>query len=221
MKLFPTLSLLKRKREFARQSISNCWTDRENVLRDDVNLFLWKRSLDRAIPQYLSSIIHSDPEPIQCVITSSNLSQQIEKARNSWDILSQHEGAPFWSDILFLANDFLEFAPSGTATLHLRIIADDACRKFHTDGYPLRLFTTYWGKGTEWLPEDAVDRSALGTQNDRIVRVPAMIRQMEAGEVGILKGESPSSARSVLGIVHRSPEMTQPGEKRIILRVDI
>ena len=69
-----------------------------------------------------------------------------------------------------LVNDFLDYSPSGAGTVHLRVISDDSCRKFHTDGYPLRLFTTYLGRGTEWLPEKATNRKGLGKSNDLIVK---------------------------------------------------
>ena len=105
--------------------------------------------------------------------------------------------------------------------MHLKMISDDACTKFHTDGYSLRLFTTYHGKGTEWLPEKAVNRTFLGQSNDLIVKDASRIQQMDAFEVGILKGEIPGKASSVKGIVHRSPKIAHTGEKRIILRVDI
>lgn len=127
----------------------------------------------------------------------------------------------FWEDVTILIQDFLAFSENSSATVYLKVIDNNACTKFHTDGYSLRLFTTYHGRGTEWLPEKAVNRSALGETNDQIVKDPSKIQRMETCEVGILKGEIPNAPNRTRGIVHRSPEIVQTGEKRIILRIDI
>ncbi len=83
------------------------------------------------------------------------------------------------------------------------------------------LFTTYLGRGTEWLPEKAVNRSALGKTNELIVKDPSLIQRMNAFDVGILKGELPKRMQRVKGVVHRSPQISEAGEKRVVLRVDI
>lgn len=103
----------------------------------------------------------------------------------------------------------------------MKVITSNACAKFHIDGYSLRLFTTYYGPGTEWLPENAVNRNALGTTNEQIVKDQSKINRLGTGHVAILKGELPNRKNSVRGIVHKSPEITGSGDKRIILRVDI
>lgn len=84
-----------------------------------------------------------------------------------------------------------------------------------------RLFTTYIGPGTEWLPEEAVNRKALGTTNEKIVMDKSKIQRIQTGHLAILKGELPNHNESVKGIVHRSPEIKNSGGKRIILRIDI
>ena len=89
------------------------------------------------------------------------------------------------------------------------------------DWYHLRLFTTYHGKGTEWIPEEAVDRSALGQTNKEIVKDQSKVQQLETFDVGILKGAHSESKRPIKGIVHRSPEIEREGEKRVILRIDL
>lgn len=78
------------------------------------------------------------------------------------------------------------------------------------------------GIGTEWLPEAATNRQRLGTTNEQIVKDYSKVRRMDTFEVGILKGEPRNQTnRTIGGIVHRSPEIKQSGQKRIILRVDV
>ncbi|MEM8893030.1 MAG: DUF1826 domain-containing protein, partial [Bacteroidota bacterium] len=123
-------------------------------------------------------------------------------------------------DVYKLASDFLSYSDYGRGRLHLRVVNNDGCTKFHTDNYTLRLFTTYVGKGTEWLPESAVNRTGLGKGNEHVVKNQTMIERMRPFEVGLLKGEIKN--RSITkGIVHRSPKISHTGEKRIILRIDI
>lgn len=102
----------------------------------------------------------------------------------------------------------------------LKRVEDDACRKFHTDRYDLRMFCTYVGKGTEWLEEQHVNRSALvaGT-NDQIVKDWSKVRHIEAGQLAIFQGEASAQNRNK-GIVHRSPPIEREGGMRIIFRVD-
>ncbi len=205
------------------QVISEAWEDRNKILNDGVNLFCWKRPENPDIHQFLQGVLNSHPQPIQVSVNKVELPQQLENARKSWE---EHQDSingeeQFWQDIFMLVNDFLDYSTSGAGTVHLRVISDDSCRKFHTDGYPLRLFTTYLGRGTEWLPEKATNRKGLGKSNDVIVKRPALIQRMKPFEVGILKGEIPGRQRNVKGVVHRSPEIAQNEEKRITLRVDI
>ncbi len=202
-----------------KQVISESWKHRERILDEDVNLFCWKRSPESAINDFLHEMVCRNVPPATAAVAQSDLKEQLSEVAATWD--SSQESGPFWEDVYQITYDFLHFSKDGSGTLHLRIIDNNACTKFHTDGYPLRLFTTYIGQGTEWLPEDAVNRSALGKQNEQIVKNTDKVQQMAAGHVGILKGELPTRKRSVKGIVHRSPEIVNTGEKRIILRVDI
>ena len=204
------------------QVLSEDWEDRNQILDDGVNLFCWKRPENPVIHQFLQGVLNSHPQPIQVSVNKDELPEQLENARQSWGKHpDSNNGEQFWQDIFMLVNDFLDYSTSGAGTVHLRVITDDSCRKFHTDGYPLRLFTTYLGRGTEWLPEAATNRKGLGKSNDRIVKKPAMIQRMKPFEVGILKGEVPGHHRTAKGVVHRSPGISQDGEKRITLRVDI
>lgn len=213
------ISMFKAKQP--RQETSANWDDRKVILKDQVNLFCWRRSPDPVIERYLSSVLEKCPKPIKLDVNHQCLSQQLHKARKLWDVNMAIEGEVFWEDVCLIVNDFLDFSNTKSGTLHLKIVENNACKKFHTDGYSLRLFTTYHGRGTEWLTEKGTNRRGLGKTNQLIVKDPSQIRRMKAFEVGILKGEAAGSRSGQKGIVHRSPEIEQDGKKRIILRVDI
>jgi hypothetical protein len=199
--------------------VSKSWEDREEIIKKEVNLFCWKRPVDFRIVNYLKEIQNERPERISQFISLIDLHRQLELCRSKWD--SEKRGDEFWNDVANLTSDFLRLSERSEGQLHLRIVEDDACAKFHTDRYKFRLFSTYLGPGTEWLPEMATNRSALGKDNSRIVRDEFFIQRMEAFEVGILKGQYVSEKQGIKGIVHRSPEISKTKEKRVILRVDV
>jgi len=203
------------------QLMSNFWADRNSILSEGINLFCWQRKPDPVIHQYLEEILKRSPKPIRLSIQSERLTDQLMSARLAWDSERLPTGTKFWDDVSMIVSDFLTLAGSEIGTMHLKVVSNNACSKFHVDGYSLRLFTTYLGKGTEWIPESATNRNALGKSNELILKDPSRIQQMKPFEVGILKGELSNRLRLVKGIVHRSPEIDQLNKKRIILRVDI
>lgn len=221
MNLLSTLSSLRSKPKSPEQVISDFWSDREVILSRGVNLFCWRRPADTWITQYVNRLINRELENIKVYVGLSSLDSDLEQIRKAWDPTFEPSASAFWQDLSFLARDFLHMSATGAGTLHLRMVRNDACTKFHLDGYDLRLFTTYHGPGTEWLPEKAVYRGALGKNNDQIVKEPKLIQQMQPFEVGILKGEIPNKVNATPGIVHRSPAITGSGGKRIIMRIDI
>lgn len=204
-----------------RQVISTSWEDRDFILKKDVNLFCWQRQLDLEAIEYLERRLAEGPKKIRMRLTGKELPDLISGARKSWGKEYSNGEYLFWQDVSLLAYHFLQFSDTGEATLHLHAVENDACTKFHIDGYRLRLFTTYLGPGTEWLPEEAVNRSGLGKTNELIVKNPDLIQRMNAMDVGILKGEVPNKPRYVRGIVHRSPHISTTNGKRIIMRIDI
>lgn len=220
MNLF-SFPFLRTRPKSPKQVISESWSQRETILSSGVNLFCWKRPQNTEIIQYFFELTQKDLENVRVHLSLSAFDTDLSSARSIWDPSFDTHADPFWKDVAFLAKDFLRMSSTGAGTLHLRLVDNDACTKFHLDGYDLRLFTTYYGQGTEWLPEEAVNRSALGKSNELIVRSPDLIQRMETYEVGILKGEIPNIINDTPGIVHRSPAIAGTGQKRIIMRLDI
>lgn len=227
MKIGPELRIFQKipfldPRPFApKQLISESWEDRKHISERDMNLFCWRRPIDPIISNYLEQLLENELPVIRFHTQLAYLDKRFSEAKNKWGSEKTEASELFWQDALQISRDFLEFSKDGSGVVHLKVISDDSCRKFHIDGYSLRLFTTYVGKGTEWLPEKAVNRLALGKANELIVKDPSLVQRMNAFDVGILKGELPRRSQRVRGIVHRSPQISKAGEKRIILRVDI
>jgi hypothetical protein len=95
------------------------------------------------------------------------------------------------------------------------------CRKFHEDYLRFRLLTTYFGPGTEWVPEQAVDRRALARRiecahesNRSVVPDASQIRRSAPRDVILMKGVLHPERR---GAIHRSPPIQESGLRRIVL----
>jgi hypothetical protein len=104
--------------------------------------------------------------------------------------------------------------------VRLEIERRDRCRLFHTDRIGLRLLSTYLGPGTEWVPEIALDRAALGSgDNSKIAPRPEEVRHLHPFWVGLFKGDLHPDCRG-RGSVHRSPPIERRRGVRILLTID-
>eukprot|EP00466_Bigelowiella_natans_P009815 jgi/Bigna1/137875/aug1.41_g12583 len=210
-----------------KQTMSASWADRSRILTPDVNLFCWQRTMDETTQKYLASrvnehLFNRSPPPVTMDISRESLATDIASLRENWDGRRRRTDADnFWQDVEELASDFIQFSPSGSGTLTLQVVRKTLCPKFHMDWNYLRLLTTYHGKGTEWLPEETTNRCCLGTMNERIVKDRSKVRRLQTFDVGIFKGAHSENQIPIKGIVHRSPEVEKPEEKRIILRIDL
>lgn len=153
-----------------KQVISDTWPDRNAILKSDVNLFCYRRMSNQQISTYLQKTIESDKEPITFLTDLNDLDKWISELRGIWDGDNKKAGDVFWGDFSRLVGDFLTFSQNKAGTIKLKMVHSDECSKFHTDDYSLRLFTTYYGKGTEWLPEKSSKRWALGKTNEQTVK---------------------------------------------------
>ncbi len=129
-------------------------------------------------------------------------------------------GGPLIRDAARLVRLYAGIVGCPAVQLRLDSVAGGGCRFFHADHVGLRLLCTYRGAGTHWLPDDAVERSALGRgDNDAVLADPHRIRKLGTGHVGLLKGEDWPGNRG-RGLVHRSPPADPSGAPRLLLCLD-
>jgi hypothetical protein len=125
------------------------------------------------------------------------------------------------ADVTRLVRLVAGYSGGSALAVSLSTVRSNKCRKFHADYMHLRLVTTYVGPGTEWLPEEAIRREALGVPsacpdeaNLRVVRSQGAIRGALSGHVVMMKGAlHPGSP----GAVHRSPPIEGSGLARLVL----
>jgi hypothetical protein len=188
------------------------------IQQPDVNLVYWDRILTSGQQDFFQSLL---PEftGFQGTVDAAEIDAFLRT-----NLLREVGGgaeAAAWADELVAATQvFLSLTRAQRAQIIVKKVADDACRKFHTDRYDLRLFCTYVGKGTEWLADAYVNRKALVTgTNEEIVRDWTQVKRLAPGQIAIFQGEASSENRNK-GIVHRSPPIEREGGQRIIFRVD-
>ena len=170
-----------------RQVISQSWDDREKNISIGCKSVLLEKTENYFNFKLSVGIIKKRVTPDSVSLEIHEIDQNIVKARHKWDQNLSNQGNLFWNDISQLVKDFLFLARMQSGTIHLKVINDNACSKFHTDRYKLRLFTTYYGKGTQWLPEKATNRKALGKTNKLIVKDASKIQELSPYDVGVLK----------------------------------
>lgn len=191
------------------------------IHRSSVNLALWTRRLPADLADDAG---WSAAEPFssehRIEMGPINMRRRIAQLLDAAG-LPPGAGRPLLaSNMARLVRLFAALSGFSQINLRLELLDHDACRLFHCDLKGLRLLCTYYGPGTDWLPEDAVDRRALGGGCNRaICRDPGRIKRLATGTVGLFKGEAhPGNAGR--GIVHRSPPIAKEGLRRLVLCLD-
>ena len=188
------------------------------ILDEDVNLAIWQRQLPVHIVDFGALLLSLD-EPLADAIV---LEMADEKAQPNLRGLAARfndlEGyAGFIADVSWLVSAYACLLGAKRIGLRLRALDKAMCPRFHADHVPVRLITTYAGIGSQWLEEGVMDRRQLGQPQAEPTQ-SALIQQVNAGEVALLKGEKWQGNEGA-GLIHRSPALA-PGERRLILTLD-
>jgi hypothetical protein len=135
-------------------------------------------------------------------------------------LLPDDIGAWLTTDIRMLLGGWTRITEEVRCRLRMEAVGTDACRKFHTDQVRIRLLCTYRGPGSEWVPDEHVQRSRLGPhgENEDIVPELSAVRRVPRFAAALLKGDA--FDRRTPGIVHRSPLLASGVPHRLVLRID-
>ena len=113
----------------------------------------------------------------------------------------------------------------GARCVGVRLVVSDGphCPRFHVDRVVARGVATVLGAGTEWLEEEALDRTRLGHAGgpddgtSGVVRDWGRIRRAEPGWLGVFKGTAWPGAEE-RAVVHRSPPAG--AGRRVVVTLD-
>jgi Protein of unknown function (DUF1826) len=197
--------------------------DAARILRPEVNLCVWARALAPELREALEAEFS-----VRELDRSASLDPAAPEAGPL--LAGLPRGAVrdwIGRDIEALAGAARTWADGRRLKASLAVCHNDGCPKLHVDYIGIRILCTYLGPGTEWAPNDAVRREALGRPapsfseaNRAVLGAERGIQHIQAGHVAWLKGEAWAGNRGN-GLVHRSPPIAAPGLKRLVLTIDI
>jgi hypothetical protein len=178
------------------------------------DLVIWTRRLEDAVDRYVTRLITRDTFDLMAHGSPEEVSRGLGAALPPWvgreALVADMEG---------LAAAVMRSLGCATVQARLELLDRDACRLFHVDRVSARLLTTYAGPGTQFLAHRDVMREGLGRgDNARVVRSGADIQELSNGWVGLFRGEREPAMRG-RGVVHRSPPVRAPGQRRLVFKV--
>lgn len=178
-----------------------------------VNLVLLQRELPAPLTQWLEALCADDAvEDFELVRETSPAGEACEY----FDIYLPKQApglALFQAQVREVVALFADVFDAQALGLRLRLTHAPICPSFHVAAKVLcRLITTWAGPGTQWLPEEHVDRAALTR-----AQAPEAVRALAVGELGLFKGTAWPAATAP-ACVHRSPPSTQ---RRLVMTLDL
>ena len=185
-----------------------------SIFLDDVNLAIWERKLSDEIEEFANSFAEASNEQDYFLIVEGK--KPVGNVLPNW--ATQLTGYQEWQEDLESIVEMYRclFEPEAVG-IRLHVLRSTMCPRFHVDRVPARLLVTYAGRGTEWLPEEALNRT-LGTAKlpDQFADESA-IRVIPKGAISILKGTA-WEGNEDQAIAHRSPDpLSTP---RLVLGLD-
>ncbi len=192
-----------------------------DIYQEDVNVSIWQRQLSPSLQAAVDAFLTANPScQLDKIVTPENAFVSISKLLGRGDYVA--ELSINMAELVEIFCDLFELEQAG---FRLATLNRAMCPRFHTDKVPCRLITTYQGVATEWLPDEVVDYSKLGTGNgglpdeqSGLFQSKDEIRYLNRGDVALFKGER-WIGNEQSGLVHRSPAVLA-GEQRLLLTLD-
>lgn len=197
--------------------------DLAEIYNPAITLAVWERQLSRHLDQEIRALLGQPcPVNLRCQLDAdeTRIQQQLQgiSGLDHWPLLTQELGK-----LAILFSSLFETSAIG---LRVHTLDQAMCPRFHVDRVPVRLVCTYGGPGTEWLHDDAADRTRLGPghgghpdERSRLFQDPAAIMQIATGAVALMKGETWQD-NAGRGLIHRSPWLA-PDQRRLIVTLDL
>lgn len=199
--------------------------DLASIYDPAIHLAVVQRQPEPAVAEFVEEVMARRCLPSAELVVGRGLglTEQLPAALVGFakDVAALPGYAAFCGDLELQLAIFTELFELDAIGMRITTLHGPMCPRFHVDHLPCRLITTYGGRGTEWLPEEYVDRELLG-RADLPLRHPetgdGSTRALEPRAIGLFRGEGWLDG-SVGGVVHRSPDI-QAAQPRLLVTLD-
>lgn len=195
----------------ARPEISDKADTLTKIYEEHCNIAVWQREISPAINEELATLLARQHALEMREIVSPENAEAM--------LMRKSLGAKLSQDIAQLIDMFCCLFGLQQTGMRLRVLDHAMCPRFHVDQVPCRLIHSYCGPGTEWIADHkdlkAINALTTDCSDDRNPK-GNKIRQLNAGDVALLKGGSWEGSM-IPALIHRSPKADR---KRLLLTLD-
>lgn len=215
-------------------------TDTSHMVLSDIfspehSVVVWQRDdsfsqVKQLVSRYFASVFSDIGLGIREVFPVESLKEALAEVLpdvSDNDTTANDEGKKAAIDDIYLLSDMLTcLFNCDTVGLRLAPLSSAMCPSFHTDNIPVRLVCTYLGPGTQWLPQEAIRRRAVGAgkqdkadnSHSSMLYDEKHVQQMAMFDAGLLKGRAWEN-QEAMAAVHRSCALAAD-QQRVLLTLD-
>ena len=168
---------------------------------------IWRRRMQRGMQSWLDTLPVDQLPTGRIVLPVSQVRSAVTELMNISEMPDCAERKLLLDDICLLAHEFDELFAPAYLRLRFDVVTTNKCPKFHIDHVAARLLCTYRGVGTEYSFLDDQKR-------------PAEIFTTPNCAAIVLRGAKWPTDRAN-NLVHRSPEINDVNETRLLLVIDL
>ena len=168
---------------------------------------IWRRRMQERVQSWLDALPVDQLPTGRIVLPVSQVRSAVTELMNISEMPDCAERQLLLDDICLLAHEFDELFAPVYLRLRFDVVTTNKCPKFHIDYVAARLLCTYRGVGTEYSFLDDQKR-------------PAEIFTTPNCAAIVLRGAKWPTDRAN-NLVHRSPEINDVNETRLLLVIDL
>ena len=168
---------------------------------------IWRRRVHKRMQSWLDTLPVDQLPTGRIVLPVSQVRSAVTELMNISEMPDCAERQLLLDDICLLAHEFDELFAPAYLRLRFDVVTTNKCPKFHIDHVAARLLCTYRGVGTEYSFLDDQKR-------------PAEIFTTPNCAAIVLRGAKWPTDRAN-NLVHRSPEINDVNETRLLLVIDL
>ena len=167
---------------------------------------IWRRRVHKRMQSWLDTLPADQLPTGRIVLPVSQVRSAVTELMNISEMPDCAERKLLLDDICLLAHEFDELFAPAYLRLRFDVVTTNKCPKFHIDHVAARLLCTYRGAGTEYSFLDDQKRPAEHFSTPNCAAI-------------VLRGTKwPTDCAN--NLVHRSPEINDENETRLLLVID-